>query len=299
MDRLIEVVNSPLFLIGDRPVSLTTIAIALAIVLLTVLVSRGARRASSAAFRRRGVTEEGTILAVNRLVHYIVLFVGLGIAVQTAGIDLGALFAAGAVFAVGIGFAMQNIAQNFVSGVILLFEQAIKPGDVLEINGKLVRVRKMGIRVTVVRARDGEDVIVPNAEIVQGTVVNYTQSDSRFRVRVVVGVAYHEDMRNVRATLEKAAETFAATVAEDRELAEKPVEVWLKDFGSSSVDWEIGVWAADPWHVLRHQSALRETIWSAFADEGIVIAFPQVDVHLDTPVANGLAALANAGATRS
>lgn len=298
MDRLTELANTQLFLIGDRPVSAMTIAIALAIVLLTILISRGARRASSAAFRRRGVTEEGTILAVNRLLHYVVLFVGLGVAVQTAGIDLGALFAAGAVFAVGIGFAMQNIAQNFVSGVILLFEQAIKPGDVLEINGKLVKVRKMGIRVTVVRARDGEDVIVPNAEIVQGNVVNYTQSDSRFRIRVGVGVSYHEDMRQVRETLEKAAEDFASTFGQDKGLADKPVEVWLTDFGNNSVNWEVGVWTADPWHVLRHQSALREKVWWAFADEDIVIAFPQVDVHFDAPVANGLAALASTGSAR-
>src|SRR4030095_8726722 len=102
------------------------------------------------------------------------IVVGLTLALHLAGIKLGAVFAAGAVFAVGLGFAMQNIAQNFVSGVILLVERSIEPGDVIEVNTQVVRVHQMGIRATLVRTLDDEDMIVPNSILVQTTVKNYT-----------------------------------------------------------------------------------------------------------------------------
>ena len=119
---------------------------------------------------------------------------------------LEALFAAGAVFAIGLGFAMQNIVQNFVSGVILLAERTIKPGDVLQVDGRFVKVRHMGIRSTICRTLDEEEIIVPNATIVQSTVTNYTLQDSLFRLRCTVGVVYGSDMVLVKNTLQRAAQ---------------------------------------------------------------------------------------------
>jgi potassium-dependent mechanosensitive channel len=116
------------------------------------------------------------------------------------GLDLK-LFAAGAVFAVGLGFAMQNIVQNFVSGVILMVERTIKPDDVLEVEGDIVRVQKMRIRATMVRTRNEEELIIPNSTLVQGAVKNYTLTDSRFLLGTVVGVTYGSDMQLVREVL--------------------------------------------------------------------------------------------------
>ncbi len=124
------------------------------------------------------------------------------VAMRTTGIRLDALFAAGAVFAVGFGFAMQNIAQNFVSGVILLFERTIKPGDVIEVGGQIVKVQQMSIRATIVRTLDEEDVIVPNSSLVQSNVKNFTLEDNIYRVRVTVGVSYSSDVPKVKAALE-------------------------------------------------------------------------------------------------
>ncbi len=288
LQRFAELADITLFEIGGTPVTLATIGMVVLIVAATFAVSWGIRRAAEAGFERRGVTAKGTVAAVSRLIHYAVLFVGLGMALQTAGVDLSTLFAAGAVFAVGIGFAMQTIVQNFVSGVILLVERAIKPGDVLAIDGRIVRVREMGIRSTIVQSRDGEELIVPNSVIVQGTVVNFTLHDSTFRVRMQVGVTYGSDMRLVKKTLEEVAQDVADRWGQ----GPKEVQVLLVEFGDNSVVWEIAIWMNDPWLERPAIGEIHEHVWWALKERGIVIAFPQLDLHLDPPVEAGLARLA-------
>jgi small-conductance mechanosensitive channel len=229
-----------------------------------------------------GGEDVGAVHVTTRLLHYSIVVVGFSVALQTAGVDLRALFTAGAVFAVGIGFAMQNIAQNFVSGVILLVEHSIRPGDILEIEGKQVRVVEMGIRSTRVRSRDDEVLIVPNSTLVQTTVRSYTLLDTLCRVRVTVGVAYTSDMGAVREALEGAARALPI-----RSVTKDPM-VLLADFAASSVDWEVSIWIDDPWNLRPSASKLREAIWSALTDRQIRIAYPQIDVHLDEPVVAAL-----------
>ncbi len=283
-----EVLSAELFELSGTRVTVATLLTVVVIILLTFWGSRLLRRGLAMWFRRRGVAAEGTVHGIGRLVHYVVVFVGFGVALQTIGISLGALFAAGAVFAVGIGFAMQNIAQNFVSGVILLAEGAIKRGDVLRVDDEVVRVERLGIRSTIVTSRDGLDLIVPNSNLVQSTVVNYTLSQSHYRVRVTVGVVYGADMDLVRTTLEKVAEDAAQRWS----VPDRDAQVVMVDFGSSSVDFHVAVWIDDPWGERQALSDLRFAIWKALKKHGIVIAFPQVDVHFDAPVQDGLAKLA-------
>ena len=137
--------------------------------------------------RARGVTDFGTIKTISRLAHYIILALGIGVGLQTIGVQLSALFAAGAVVAVGIGFALQNITENFVSGIILLVERSIKPGDVLLLDGEIVQVRDMSIRATIVRTLFEEHVIVPNASLVGANVKNYTYENTLLRIPAPVG----------------------------------------------------------------------------------------------------------------
>ncbi len=280
------VFSTTLTKIGGTPITLATVITMLLIVVATFVVSKLIRMAIQRALARRGVeVQHGGMTAAGRLVHYVIVLIGLGIALSTAGIQLGALFAAGAVFAVGVGFAMQNIAQNFVSGVILLIERTIKPGDVVEVEGSMVRVVEMGIRSTLVRSRDEEDMIVPNSKLVQSTVKNYTLTDPLYRLRVGVGVTYDSDMALVRKTLEQVAQTIEWRASE-----REPV-VLMTDFGSSSVDFELSVWTRDAWQQKSGRSQVREAIWWALKEQGIVIAFPQVDVHFDPPVVDSLGAL--------
>lgn len=289
MDDLTPLLNRSLFTIGDTPITSMTLLSLGIIVVLTFVVSRLVQRGIRMAFGRRGVTQEGTVIVVSRLGHYLVLFVGLGAAIQTAGINLGTLFAAGAVFAVGLGFAMKNIAENFVSGVILLVERAIKPGDVLEVDGKVVRVQSMGIRATIVKTRDGEELILPNGSLVQSSVVNYTLRDSLYRVRVRVGVSYGSDMDQVQQVLSEVADHAAKEWGTE----EQQSDVFLVDFGDSSVVWEVALWMPDPWRIRHVETRVRKEIWDAFRANGITIAFPQVDIHLDQPVERALRAMAS------
>ncbi|RMH18272.1 MAG: hypothetical protein D6696_13440 [Acidobacteria bacterium] len=283
-----RVLNEDLFTIGGTQLDVSSILIFVLIVAGTWWISRLLERAIARVLRRGGLADEGSIAAVQRLLHYAVLVVGLSTGLATIGINLGALFAAGAVFAVAIGFAMQNIAQNFVSGVILLVERSIKPKDVIEIAGSLVRIEEMGIRSTIVRTLDDEEVIVPNSELAQTMIKNFTLHDSLYRLRVLVGVAYESDMRQVDRVLQDAADALPWRYRERRP------RILLREFGDSSVVFEVSVWIDDPWSVNRLRSDLHHAIWWALKDAGITIAFPQVDVHFDASVIERLPRVAHA-----
>lgn len=282
----------PLFSIGGTPVSLTTVLAGVLVLVGGFFLSRLLRHSVRSSLLRRGV-RLGTSAAIERLVHYVVLVVTVSIALQTLGVNLGALFTAGAVFAVALGFAMQTIVQNFVSGLILLIERSIKPGDVISLEGKPGRVQAMRIRSTIVENWDGEQLVVPNSALVQSTVKNYTLDESHMRIRARVGVSYSSDMERVGAVLLAVGESAGFRIpASD-------VQVLMVGFGNNSVDWEVAVWSDDPWTMRNALSALHREIWDAFAREGIVIAFPQLDVHFDPPVVEGLARIPRPALTRA
>jgi small-conductance mechanosensitive channel len=280
-----EPFSTRLFSIGDAPITLEKIVLFLIVLGLAIVVSRLLQRAMVQALKLRKVKDAGTVGVFKRLLHYIILAIGIGIGFEMIGINLGALFAAGAIFAIGIGFAMQNIVQNFVSGVILLAERSIKPGDVLRVDERLVQVREMGIRATIARTPEEEELIVPNSVLVQSTVTNYTLQNSLYRLRCPVGVTYNSDMALVKQTLTEVAETLNWRVS-----SKLPV-VLMNEFADSSVNFEVSVWIENPWNMRQARSDLNEAIWWALKAAGIVIAFPQRDIHLDPEVSASLAKL--------
>lgn len=274
--------NRPLFTISGTQVTFTTIVVFAGVIVATWWISRGMRRAVERAFALRGVHDPGTIGVAKRLTHYGVLFLGLAVAFQTIGLNLGALFAAGAFFAIAIGFAMQNVAENFVAGLILLMERSIKNRDVLKVQDEVVRVKHIGLRMTVARTRNEEDLIIPNSILAQNTVLNYTLRDPLYRLGASVGVAYASDPRMVIGALERAGRTYEGRVDN------MEPQVLLTGFGSSSLDFELHVWITDPWRERRAKSALCLAIWDHLKAADITIAFPQVDVHFDGPVVESL-----------
>lgn len=273
--RFPSVATEELFRIGESSVSLVTIGSMLLTFASMLLVSWLLRAGLRRALRRGSIEAAGGDLGVaDRLIHYFFILGGVTLALHLAGIKLGAVFAAGAVFAVGFGFAMQNIAQNFVSGVILLIERTIKPGDVLEIGTQIVKVMKMSIRATIVRTLDDEDIIVPNSTLVQTNIKNYTLEDNLYRVKVTVGVSYDSDLKLVREVLER-----ATTEVPWRDKAYPP-RVLLLNFAESAVVYETSAWMHDPFNYRIAGSDLREAIWVAFKRAGISIALPQLELHL-------------------
>lgn len=279
-----SLLNYELLRVGEQTFTLGTLLAVVVVLSLTFASSHWVQSGVGHAFRRRGIEDEGTIGVVGNLAHYVALIVGFFLTLRVAGIDLGGLFAAGALFAVALGFAMQNMSQNFVAGVGLLAERSIKPGDVLEVEGLVVKVLQMGIRATIVKSRDGEALIVPNGVLMQSAVKNFTLRDSDYRVRTTVGVTYGSDMALVRETLETVSSGMSWKLP-------KEPQVILTEFGDNSVNWEVAVWCRDPWNARVARSELNEAIWWALQEKGIVIAFPQLDVHFDPDVVRRLGAL--------
>jgi len=272
-ESLWQLLDHPLFHIAGKPIAVTTLIAVTCIIVVTLVLSSLIRRILNRQFSKRGVDNEGSVGTLTSLVHYVVLLIGFGSAAQTMGIRLSTLFAAGAVFAVGLGFAMQNIVQNFVSGVILLFERSIKPGDIVEIDRHIVRVSEMRIRSTIVRSRGGETLVVPNSTLVQSTVKNLTHLNPFLRIAIQVGVSYDSDIDKVLQDL-----TDLVSDVEERVIS-KPAHAVIKDFADSAVMLEISYWTDRPWDVWVTESRLRKMVWDLFKKSGVKIPYPQLDLH--------------------
>lgn len=271
-----RIVDTKLFTLSGAEVTVFEVFLFLLIFLGTIISSRIAQSTFNRALRKKFSKREGTLAALTRLLHYFIIVVGLTIGLQVIGIDLSTLFTAGAVFAIAIGFAMQNVVQNFVAGVILLLERSIKPGDVLEVDGHIVKIIDMGIRTTIARTLVDEELIMPNSVFSQSTVKNYTLRDNTYRLGVTVGVSYDSDMDLVFKVLEDTANAVTWRASEP------PAAVRLQEFGNSSVDFGVYVSIDDPWQQRAYMSELRKDIWFAFKKVGISIAYPQLDIHFDS-----------------
>lgn len=184
---------------------------------------------------------------------------------------------AGGALAIGLGFGMQTILKNFVSGLILLFERPFRVGDILDVGGQKGTVNSIGLRASVLQLWDGTETLIPNSSLLENNVTNWTYSDRKVRFAVTVGVAYGSDARRVIQLVGEAAERHGLV-----EKDPKP-QVLFTDFGDSTLNFELRYWVdfskASPPQVA---SDLRLMIVGAFAEHGIVIAFPQRDLHLDT-----------------
>jgi small-conductance mechanosensitive channel len=281
-DKLNDLLNLRLFEVGDSVITVGTTLLVLAILVATFVVARMARKGVARALQSRLTSDEQAVVIYSRLASLIVTVVGLSWALHTTGLNLTALFAAGSIFAVAVGFATQSLISNFVSGFVLRFEGAIELGDVLEVDGRMVKIQKMMMRAVVARNLDEHDIVIPNSVLAETSVINYTLRDKAYRLRTRIGVVYSSDMRKVRETLETAAREIPW-----RSSSPDP-RILLLQFGNSSVDFDVSIWIDDPWMARRRRSDLNEALWWALQDAGITIAFPQVDVHFDTEVAKAL-----------
>jgi small-conductance mechanosensitive channel len=289
MREISEFLATPLYTIGETQGTVGTALTVVLIILATWWFARLLSKTIMRAFERGGTVDKEAVRPYAKFAKAGVLLVGLGVAFNTLGFRLTAIFAAGGLFAVAIGFAMKNVAENFVSGLIMRLERSIKRGDILKVEGQVVTVKDVGIRFTLASNRDNEDLLIPNSILVQSMVTNRTLRDPLFRLRAPVGVTYSSDMKLVKETLMAAASSITW-----RSLERDPVVI-MRAFGSSSVDWEVSVWVEDPWSVGQYISELNEAIWWSLKDAGVVIAFPQLDVHFDEPVVESLQGLRRVG----
>ena len=246
------------------------------IVLLSIWIARFVAFVLDAEILPRLKLKRGVSNAISTVVQWSILGAGLLTAASALGLQAGQLAIVFGALSVGIGFGLQNIVSNFVSGLILIFEQPVKVGDKVEITSLALvgEVRRIGIRASVVRTFDGAEVIVPNGNLISSEVINWTLSDQRRRVRVNVGVAYGTDPHRVMQILKGVADGH-------REVLRYPEPVVIFDgFGASSLDFRLLFWTATFDDFFRIRSQVSVAVHDALKEAGVTIPFPQRDLHV-------------------
>ncbi len=218
---------------------------------------------------------------VATLTRYVIVVIGLMIVFQSAGINLSSLNILAGAIGVGIGFGLQNVANNFISGLIILFERPIKVGDRIEIGNLVGNVEAISARATIINTNDNISVIVPNSQFTDSQVINWSYHNSIVRFRFAVGVSYNEDPEIIRKLLLEVAKENPAI------LTDPSAEVLFEEFGDSSLNFVLAVWTKEYINkpiILKSQ--LYYAIFAKFKKHSIEIPFPQRDLHLKSGFEN-------------
>ncbi|HSO05736.1 MAG TPA: mechanosensitive ion channel domain-containing protein, partial [Pelomicrobium sp.] len=268
--------------LGTVTISGQGVLAALMVVAATFVLVKAIRLVLEVEILPRLRLKSGVPFAISTIVRYLLVTAGLFLAMAAMGIDLTKVTLLAGALGVGIGFGLQSVVNNFVSGLILLVERPINVGDAIQMQDLWGEVRRIGVRSSTVRTFQGAEVIVPNADLISKEVVNWTLSDRRRRLEIDVGVAYGSDPERVVRVLETAAKSI-------KDLSDSPAPfAWFTGFGDSSLDFRLQAWIEDYDRGLVIQSALRVAIYNAFKDAEIEIPFPQRDIHIRTGPPNPL-----------
>jgi len=272
LDTILQYLRTPLVVLSGTPVTPLTILTAIAIVVAARIIAAIVGRSLERILEARGL-DKGMRFAAKKITRYVIMLIGVFVALGTMGVDMSAVAAGGAVLLVGIGFGLQKLAENFISGLLLLIERPVRKGDFIDVGGLLGTVEDIGLRATHVVSREGVTMIVPNASLVTALVVNHSVPTASRRIQIPIGVAYGTDLDlAVRVLIEVAH-------AEPMVVSEPLPEVRHQGFGDSSISLALVCWITEARDELIAASKLRFAIDRAFRREKIVIPFPQRDVH--------------------
>ena len=218
--------------------------------------------------------EPGVVESIATLTRYALLSIGLIVSLGMLGLDFTSLAIVAGGLSVGIGIGLQEIVANFVSGLVLLFEQSLRPGDVVELDGRISQVEKISLRATTVRTRTNEELIIPNSNFTTQQVKNLTKTDRMIQIKVPFGVSYNSNPQRIR-------ELAIATSLKHPQILSFPAPiVHFIGYGESSLDFELRASTHQPELTLRIRSDLYFLLWDVFVEHGIEIPFPQRDLHL-------------------
>ena len=279
--RLLRLFSEPLLTVGGLEVSPALFLKAAVFLVLLVLVSRGSRKLMQNRVLSRTSIDPGLQYALEVGTGYLVFVFGLIIGLQSIGLNLSSLAFLTGIIGVGVGFGLQNIVNNFVSGLILLVERPIKVGDRVEIGDLTGDIVRIAARSTWVRTNDNVVIIVPNSDFISNRVTNWTANDRRVRINLRLGVSYSSNPALVRTILLNVAKSQADI------LRDPAPDVIFQGFGDSSLDFELRVWTEDS---LRTPQILKSNlyyeIFRVFSENDIEIPFPQRDIHVRSVAAS-------------
>ena len=273
-----RILNYVIFQVKDTPVTVLSIFIFIVFIVAFIFLGMLARRALNNRVFKKLHINEGTGYTLSRITQYAIITIGALVAFQFVGIDLSGLAVIFGLLSVGIGFGLQNVTSNFISGLIILFERPISVGDrvtVANIEGDIIEIN---IRATKVRTVNNISIIVPNSEFVSKDVINYSHGDPTYRLDVNVGVSYGSDLVTVLKAMQAVADENKAVLTNPK------AEVHLIEFGDSSWNMQLRAWIGDVKDYPRIRNELNQAIVHKFREYEVEIPFPQRDLHVRSSV---------------
>ena len=267
-----DFLHHDLFTLGGQTITPISIIIFASVFLAIILISKLFRRLLLKRVFPRKEINEGVGRSIARIINYFMLVIGFLIALSSAGINVSLLFAGGAAIMVGIGFGLQNIANNFISGLIILFERPIKEGDFIEIAGKMGTVMSISARSTQVKTNSGIMIIVPNSFFIEKEVINRSYVD-KTQIEIPVTISHNEDFEKVKEIL--------LMLGNENELVLKefPPSVSFSEINELGILTKLWVWIKDQEMYAAIRSQINYRILQEFKKEGIKFPLPKREVH--------------------
>lgn len=267
-----------LFTLKQTPITVMSVVMFFGFLVGLILIAKYVTRLVVTRLLPKFHLDSSTNYTIGRILYYSMIVVSAIFSFQFVGIDFSGLLVVFGFLSVGIGFGLQNITSNFISGLILLFERPIKIGDRVTVGDTEGDVIEIRMRSTVIQTLNNIAIIVPNSELVSSQVVNWSHGDRKVRLGVKVGVSYQSDLDTVLRCLKEVA-------TEHKETLDTPEPfVRLMEFGDSSWNMFLGAWIAGPENYYRILSDLNCEIVRKFRERGVEIPFPQRDLHIRSPL---------------
>ena len=273
-----QILNTTIFNLNETPITVVNIMIFVLFIVVFALLGRLVRVLLQKKVLKRFNIDEGLLYTLAKVSQYIVFLIGLFFSFQFIGLDLSSLAVVFGLLSVGIGFGLQNLTSNFVSGLIVLFERPISVGDRIAVNDIEGDVTEIKMRSTTIRTLNNVSIIVPNSDFVSKEVINYSHSNRIYRLDLPVGVSYGSDLDKVLDTLREVGRQHP------RVLDDPEPEVHLKEFGDSSWNMELRLYIYEVREHPRIRNEINQEVVRAFRGNGIEIPFPQRDLHVRSPL---------------
>ncbi|WP_169566163.1 mechanosensitive ion channel family protein [Sneathiella limimaris] len=277
----LEFLDSMSFSFGEANISMLKIAKGLVAAIIVFWISLGLSKFAEARIQKTSALTPSVQVLLAKLIRVGLIAAAILIVLSNSGINITAFAVFSGALGVGIGFGLQKVVSNLISGVILLLDRSIKPGDVIEVGESYGRVHSMGARYASVITRDASEYLIPNEDLITQQVINWSYSSKNIRLKAPIGVAYSSDIPEVIKIVEEVAVTV------DRVLKNPAPRCLMRGFGDNAIDLELRFWIADPEQGCANvTSAVLVEIWKAFKEHNVDIPFPQRDIRVEMVESN-------------